>query len=130
MALAIAVLVVGALTAGFFMLASFEERTGRRFWGAARERMDAQASRAFALAREVDMGKFLFHALHAAWDHLVHDVVHFFLFVVRVLERTLTRAAREIRGRRAEGTSARQPFSEGVEKIKTVLRKEEADKVE
>lgn len=131
MALAIAILVVAALTFGFFALTSVEARSGKRLFGVSRAKFDARADRLFTAAREVDLGKLIFHAVHAGFDHFMHELVHFFLFVVRFLERTLTRIAREIRGRRAKAVGAVQPFSKGMEKIKAMLHKEESqDKIE
>ncbi len=125
MALAIAILVVAVLTFGFFGLTSLEAKSGKRLFAKSREKFDADADHAFSVMREVDLGKLIFHALHVAWDHFVHEVVHVILVAVRFLERTLTRIAREIRGRRAEGVSPVKPFAESVDRIKAAMRKEE-----
>ncbi|HYD92867.1 MAG TPA: hypothetical protein VEB18_00180 [Candidatus Paceibacterota bacterium] len=132
MALAIAFIAVAFLLAGFLALTAFEAKRGHRFFSAARERLDARVSHVAEIVRTVDFGKLVFHAIQVAIDHIVHELAHIVLIVVRFIERFLTRVVRYLRDRRADGESdPRKPLTEEVEKLKEVIRgSEKGDTVE
>lgn len=133
MALAIAILVFAVLLVGFLLLTGQEKKRGTRVLASARQRLDTRVASATHTLREIDIGAFLWHALRAGVEWVAHELVHVVLLGVRTLERLLTRAARELRGRRAVGdTDLRIPFLSGVERIRKALwslkkKKEEVD---
>lgn len=128
MALAIAFIVVALLLAGFLALTSFERKRGKRLFAGSRDALDARVSHANAVLSAADFGKLAYHGAHVAFDHLVHELTHAVLFVVRVIERFLTRAVRYLRDRRSNAESdPRAPLAEEVEKLKEAIRAPERE---
>ncbi|KND51665.1 MAG: hypothetical protein ABA06_00190 [Parcubacteria bacterium C7867-001] len=97
----VAVLVPLLLLSGFLTLTAYETRHNIRFFGVARAKLDARTERVAFILAHVDFGKFFFHLLRDGLAHLAHEIAQLSLVLVRLLERTLTRAVRHLRGRRA-----------------------------
>lgn len=110
------------------MLASFERRRGLRIAGKLRNRLDAKVSRAVFILTHVDWGAFVRHLAGSALERVLHDIAHFFLKLVRTIERLLTRAVKYLRERRGmqaplESEEEKEnPFKAGVQKVRTALR--------
>ena len=122
MGLLVAILVFALLLVGFLYLTAQEKKHSVRLFTPLRASLDRQVGRVASVMRDIDIGVFLWHALRAGIEFVVHEVVHVVLLGVRTLERLLTRTARELRGRRAADESApRTPFFSGVERIRRAL---------
>ena len=124
----ILIIVSLVLFGGFLALAGFEQKRGLRVAGAYRNRLDAKVSRATFIVTHVDWGAFVRHLAGTAFERMLHDVAHFILKLVRTTERLLTRAVKGLRERRGISTSIdsdeekENPFSAGVQKVRTALR--------
>jgi hypothetical protein len=102
MGLLVAILVVAALLLGFLFLTSVEARRGRRVLEGTRRALDRKVEDAALYITSTDGRTSLIRTVRTLRDHIVHDIVHAILLAVRFVERTLTKLAREIRGRRAK----------------------------
>ncbi len=119
MGLLIAIATFAVLLIGFLFLTAQEKKHGVRVFARARAALDTRTATLAHTMQEIDIGAFLWHALRAGVESVVHEAVHVVLLGVRTLERFLTRAARELRFRRAQGESdPRTPFLSGVERIR------------
>ena len=101
MALLVAIIVVAILLAGFLWLTRNEAKRGVRVLEPVRRALDAKTEKLEEHVRKLGSGAPLGKALQTGTDHLAHEVAHSVLQGVRFLERALTRAVRDIRGRRA-----------------------------
>lgn len=108
-------------------LVAFENKRGLRVAGALRNRLDKKVARAVFVARHVDWGAFIKHLVGTVFERVLHDVAHFFLQIVRITERLLTRAVKSLRERRGIMTSAEEEengnaISQGIQRMRTALR--------
>ncbi len=97
MALGIAIAVVAMLLGGFILLTSFEQKKGARLLAPLRARLDVYAKEVARMVRTIDVNALAYTKMKTLFMHLVHEVAHGTLIVVRALERTLTSAVRTLR---------------------------------
>lgn len=88
------------LFGGFLVFTMIEARTRTRLLGGMRNVIDTHAGRLFFIAGHVNWTEFLSHTIRAGSARFLHDVAHFFLLVVRFIERQLTRMVRYLRNSR------------------------------
>ncbi len=123
------ILLVGislTLFGGFLLLTAIEARTGR-MGGSLRVRFDSFAHRIDFIIRHVDWSALTRHLVRTGIERVLHDLVHATLVAVRFVERTLTRAVRALRERRAGrvGVHPRQRVSvrETLRKFRTSFKR-------
>lgn len=104
MALLIALATVLILLGGFILLTSFERKRGTRFLAPLRARLDVYVQHTVQTLRSIDTDALAYVKVKAAAVHLVHEIAHQVLLMVRALERTLTGAVRALR-RKKEAAS-------------------------
>ena len=109
MELLAALIIVAALLIGFLLLTSLEKRRGVREAAPVRSVLDEKVRGAVSYLASSSTHASLTQTVRTTVDHVAHEVVHKGLLVVRFVERTLTRLAREIRGRRAKQTNGEPP---------------------
>jgi len=102
----IAILITVLLFAGFMALTSIERRRGTRYFEGERADLDRTVRRAAFVFEHVDFGSFLRHLVVSTLETLAHEIAHLTLLAVRFLERSLTRAVKNLRGRRAVPSEA------------------------
>ncbi len=132
MTLIVAILAVAILLGAFVTLTYFERAGGFRVLSPMRRFLDKRADTFLHVAREADIGALAWNGVRALIDAFVHEVVHVVLVIVRFLERSLTRIAREIRGRRAGENDPRAPFLSGIERLRKAFnsrKQKEQDEV-
>ncbi len=91
------ILVSLLLLVGFFVLTSYETRRGVRFFALQRERLDRIVERTEFIVENVNLGEFLRDEVHHLIGRIGHDIVHFSLIAVRLVERLLTNLVRRLR---------------------------------
>jgi hypothetical protein len=89
-----------ALFAGFFGVTVVEARTGTRYFGSHRTKLDKQAARIAFIIKHVNWVEFFTHLLQSFFERMIHDIAHVSLIVVRFIERQLTNVVRYLRDRR------------------------------
>ena len=102
------ILTTFVLLFGFFVLSSYEERRGARFFGGLRTRFDKDVRRVEFILAHVDLGAFALEEMQRILARLGHDIAHFSLRAVRFIERLLTRAVRHFRTERAVDAMPRE----------------------
>lgn len=100
MSILVAIGIVATLLLGFLGLTSIETKRGRRYFERTRHALDVQVEEAYSFVFKGGQGNSLQGMLHRLGAEVVHDIVHVTLQAVRLIERTLTRFARFVRGRR------------------------------
>lgn len=90
------------LFVGFLFLTRFEERRGMRYVPNTREALDAQVNTVSTQVLNTNLSEATAAFLRRLGHRLLHDVAHISLLAVRWVERTLTRAVRSLRAKRAE----------------------------
>ena len=90
-----------ALLAGFFALLSREAKRGMRMFANGRARIDEAVTRVTFVLSHVDFATFVRDLATSMMHRIAHDVAHFSLLAVRVVERLLTRLVRYLRIRHA-----------------------------
>lgn len=108
MALLVAILVVAALLAGFLWLTYVERARGVRVFGRARAALDAKTAHIAATLSSETAWASLRRYVRVFADHVVHDIAHVALVVVRSVERSLTRLTRTVRTRLASRARKRE----------------------
>lgn len=98
-----------------------ETKTGVRFLGGMRRKLDRQVTRASYVATHIDWAGFFHHLAKSNAERVAHDLVHTTLLVVRATERTLTRLIRTLRERVARHEPSGEPV-EGSQLIATIVR--------
>lgn len=99
MTILIVIIISGVLFFGFLLLTYAEAKSGRRMFAGAREVLDKQVEDVAGVVRRADFGAFFFHGARAVFEYLAHALAHGFLFVVRAVERFLTRTVKSLRER-------------------------------
>lgn len=90
------------LFVGFLFLTRAEERRGVRYFPSTRDALDARVSTMSVQALNTDIGETTASFLRRVGHRILHDVAHISLLAVRWVERTLTRAVRSLRAKRAQ----------------------------
>lgn len=114
MAQAIFVFVSLALLVGFFLLVSYENKRGVRWYAERRARLDAEVTRVEFIMTHVDLAAFAFDEARGLAHRVGHDAVHFTLRAVRAVERLLTRLVRRLRSTAVENEAPRETTREFV----------------
>ena len=119
--------VTAALLGGFLLLAALERGREVRVLGAWRSALDKKVSRAAFVATHVDWGAFARHLAGTATERVLHDIAHSILQMVRMTERLLTRAVKNLRERRGIPTDEPEdapasPIARSIDKVRTALR--------
>jgi hypothetical protein len=114
MAYLIFILVTLALLAGFISLSSYETGRGVRVFARKRTRLDEQVERAEFILAHVDLAAFLREEFHRIAKRVAHDIAHFSLQAVRMVERFLTRLVRRLRMERTANAVPRENAREFV----------------
>lgn len=90
-----------ALLTAFLLLARSEAKRGARFAEPVRARLDRSVDRAAARLQDLDLEYTVKTHAKKGGERVLHDAAHYSLIAVRWVERTLTKAVRTLRARRA-----------------------------
>lgn len=104
----ILILITFVLLGGFFLLTSYETEHGVRFYAPFRSRLDRNVEHIKFIWENVDLGAFLRDEVRHLARRIGHDAVHLSLFLVRAVERLLTRLMRYFHMRQAIDTAPRE----------------------
>ncbi|MDO8566880.1 MAG: hypothetical protein Q7R58_01865 [bacterium] len=105
------------LLAGFFMLTNYEARRGIRLYEPQRARLDRTVDRIVFITEHVNLAEFLRDEVRHIAGQIGHDIVHFSLIVVRVVERLLTHLVRRLRNHPEIDTAPRETAREFVKTL-------------
>ncbi|MGB4076670.1 MAG: hypothetical protein WBK28_03135 [Minisyncoccia bacterium] len=130
MILVVAIVISGFLLIGFFLLTLAEARSGTRILAPLRGALDREVEHMGGVLRRADVGSLVFHGIRAGCEFLVRTLVHGVLFLVRFMERLLTRVARALRTRDEMLLSSRAFLSSWISRAKRRFSKKEDDLVE
>jgi hypothetical protein len=123
-----AILLTVLLFSGFIVVTGVEQKRGVRYFEGERAELDRTVRRAAFVFEHVDFASFLRHFVVSSAETIAHEGAHLTLLGVRFLERELTSAVKNLRGRRAvpaEAVSApASPFVATIATFKHRLRTE------
>ncbi|MDP1706956.1 MAG: hypothetical protein Q8L30_00110 [bacterium] len=105
------------LLVGFFMLKNYEMRRGIRLYESKRMSLDRTVDRIVFITEHVNLAEFLRDEVRHLAGRIGHDIVHFSLIVVRIIERLLTKLMRRLRNHPEIDTSPRETAREFVKTL-------------
>ncbi len=113
----IAIIIALILLGSFYTLTWYETSKGFRVFAIARTRLDEVVERILFIWHHVDLAAFIREEIQYLGRQALHDLIHYSLKCVRVLERLLTRLIRYFRARQA---TLEAPREEAREFVKTL----------
>lgn len=87
------------LFASFLFLTRREAEKGARLFASSREALDVRVERLMFVLTHVDFESFVREQIRVIGAHVVHDVAHLSLIVVRSAEKLLSRVVKHLRAR-------------------------------
>lgn len=99
------------------MLKNYEMRRGIRLYESKRMSLDRTVDRIVFITEHVNLAEFLRDEVRHLAGRIGHDIVHFSLIVVRIIERLLTKLMRRLRNHPEIDTSPRETAREFVKTL-------------